>query len=154
VGRVLLCAEPPLAAGSAQGRAKIAFVGLLGPLGILYVANADGSGPRWLSLNAIGPPAWSPDGRKIAVLSGRHGPENPEIYVMNADGSGKRRLTRNSTHDAVAAWSPDGRKIAFLSWIGRHPEIFVMNADGSGQRNLTRSPWDEFWAAWSPERKP
>ncbi len=39
------------------------------------------------------------DGRKIAVVSGRHGPENSEIYVMNADGSGQRRLTRNAADD-------------------------------------------------------
>ena len=38
-------------------------------------------------------PAWSPDGRKIAFVSGRDG--NGELYVMNADGSGLRNLTRN-----------------------------------------------------------
>jgi TolB protein len=150
VGRVLLCAEPPLAAGSVQGRAKIAFVSLLGPAGILYVANADGSGPRWLSLNAIGRPAWSPDGRKIAVVSGRHGPENSEIYVMNADGSGQRRLTRNAAFDRGPAWSPDGRKIAFLRERDGTSGVYVMNADGSAQRRLTLSASLEA-PAWSPD---
>ena len=150
VGRVLLCAEPPLAAGSAQGRAKIAFVSLLGPLGILYVANADGSGPRWLSLNATGRPAWSPDGRKIAVVSGRHGPENSEIYVMNADGSGQRRLTRNAAFDRGPAWSPDGRKIAFLRERDGKSGVYVMTADGSAQRRLTLDASLEA-PAWSPD---
>jgi Tol biopolymer transport system component len=48
--------------------------------------NADGSGRRWLTLTALGPSAWSPDGRRIAFESARDG--NGDVYVMNVDGSG------------------------------------------------------------------
>ena len=88
----------------------------------------------------MGRPTWSPDGRKIAVVSGRHGPENSEIYVMNADGSGQRRLTRNAAFDRAPAWSPDGRKIAFLRERDGKSGVYVMNADGSAQRRLTLDP--------------
>jgi Tol biopolymer transport system component len=108
-------------------------------------------------------PAWSPDGRKIALVSNRAG--SFEVYVMNADGGGKRRLTRHARVVARPVWSPDGRKIAFESlrhagpracsdqWpsAGCNWEVYVMNADGSGQRRLTRSPGLDRYAAWSPD---
>jgi Tol biopolymer transport system component len=104
----------------------------------IYVMNADGSGTRKLTHNALqnAEPAWSPDGRKIAFRSTRNG--NRDIYVINADGSGKRNLTRNAAWDSRPSWSPDGRKIAFVSNRDGRLEAHVMNADGSGQRSLTQ----------------
>ena len=104
----------------------------------IYVMNADGSGTRKLTHNALqnAEPAWSPDGRKIAFRSTRNG--NRDIYVMNADGSGKRNLTRNAAWDSRPSWSPDGREIAFVSNRDGRLESYVTNADGSGQRSLTR----------------
>ncbi len=54
LGRALLCAEPPLPAGSAPAKSRIAFVSappVRGPA-TLYVVNADGSGQGWLTLTA------------------------------------------------------------------------------------------------------
>ena len=47
-------------------------------------------------------PAWSPDGKKIAFVSGRDG--NNEIYVMNADGTGVTRLTKDPGEDLDPTW--------------------------------------------------
>ena len=104
----------------------------------IYVMNADGSGIRKLTHNALGnaEPAWSPDGRKIAFGSRSTRNGNRDIYVMNADGSGRRNLTRNAAWDSRPSWSPDGRKIAFVSDRDGRLEAHVMNADGSGQRSL------------------
>jgi Tol biopolymer transport system component len=61
-------------------------------------------------------PAWSPDGRRIAVLSGPL--SHRDIIVMDADGSSQRRYPL-SLHVSVQnqmrrPWSPDGRFLALL----------------------------------------
>ena len=57
----------------------------------VYVINADGSGERNLTGDALSErPIWSPDGRKIAFWSGPDGAGG--VYVMNADGSERRLL--------------------------------------------------------------
>ena len=95
---------------------KIAFISeppAGGYCGIVYVMNADGSGPHRLAAGAPDEcaqevdPVWLPDGRKIAFVS------SAKIYVANADGSGQRQLTPNVAWEGSPAWSPDGRRIAF-----------------------------------------
>jgi dipeptidyl aminopeptidase/acylaminoacyl peptidase len=94
-------------------------------------------------------PTWSPDGRRVAFTTFRHG--RGEIYAMNVDGSGQRRLTRNPAHDDHAAWSPDGRRIAFTSFRSGNAEIYAMNGDGSRVTRLTRNPRHDYLPAWSPD---
>ena len=99
------------------------------------------------------PPAWSPDGRKIAFL-GMGDDGNVDVYVVGADGLGQQRLTRHPGVDGNPAWSPDGRKIAFTrrarEWGAGKTYIYVMNADGSGQRRLSHGHV-HFSVAWSPD---
>jgi TolB protein len=105
----------------------------------LWVMNADGSDARRVAPKATwgDPPAWSPDGRRIAfrMFDGRlfESAGNSDLYVVNADGSGLRRLTRGAANVRWFAWSPDGQTIAFL----RNREVHVVNADGTGERRLT-----------------
>jgi len=99
-------------------------------------------------------PAWSPDGRKIAITSKKEG--NPEIYVVNADGTGLRRLTDDPLYDISPAWSPDGDRIVFARFkpmdCATFSEIFLMNADGSNQAPLTENlGWCSGYPQWSPD---
>jgi Tol biopolymer transport system component len=120
--------------------------------------NPDGSDQRRLANGGVpgcgheAGPAWSPDGRRIAIVSDGqfttptkppYGFGETDIYVMNADGSGQRRLTRTAGSEHSPAWSPDGRTIAFSGRGG----IYVMNADGSGRQNLAPGGLP----AWSPD---
>jgi len=99
-----------------------------------------------------GDPSFSPDGRRIAFVSGRDG--NPEIYVQDLDGSNLHRLTDHPARDAFPTFSPDGTQIVFNS--NREDEnldVYIMNADGSGVRRLTtwQSDEEEFPGCWSAD---
>ena len=126
----------------------------------IYVINADGTGLRRLTRNAVidGRPVWSADGGRIAFLSWRYGPSakrpTANIYVMNADGSGQRKLTSTRRRSwGELAWSPEGEKIAFSAPAGHlgAADIFVINADGSGLQNVTNTVTTSFDFAWSPD---
>ena len=89
---------------------------------------------------------WSPDGTRIAFLSGRDG--RYEIYLMKADGSEQTRLTSGPGNNISPCWSPDGQRIAFSSDRDGHYEIFVIKADGSEQVQLTDAPGENTAPAW------
>ena len=110
----LVCPEYRLAESAAAS--KIAFIRAPDELS---VTNADGSERRKLTGNAaLGTPAWSPDGKKIAFVRKVGG--NSEVFVMNADGGPQQRLARGN----APAWSPDGKEIAFVREDDGNAEIY------------------------------
>jgi Tol biopolymer transport system component len=146
---------------------RIAFVSsdVNGKHSDIYTMNPDGSDRKQLTFSQEQeyeqPPAWSPDGTKIAfaryISPGNGGQGYSEILVMNGDGSDQRRLTTHSKldgGDGTPAWSPDGTKIAFYRIdsvsMPSAAGIFVMNGDGSDQRRLTQSKFD-YSPTWSPD---
>ncbi len=87
-------------------------------------------------------PAWSPDGKQIALTLDEH-PKTYRgenftscgIYVMDADGSGKpRKLATGPECASTPAWSPEGKKIAYTNGEGVDEEgysvsnVYVANA--------------------------
>src|SRR5579884_307480 len=62
-------------------------------------------------------PEWSPDGKQLAFLSDRNGPQT--LYVMPADGGEARPLLDGERSVSRFAWSPDVTQIAY---IGPDPE--------------------------------
>jgi TolB protein len=93
-------------------------------------------------------PAFSPDGRRIAVSLGFEG--NSEIYVMSPNGKDLSRLTNSKGIDISPCWSPNGRQIAFVSDRTGTPQIYVMNADGTDLQRLTFEGSYNTSPAWSP----
>ncbi len=58
-------------------------------------------------------PTWSPDGLRIAFMSGRNGCS--EIFTVRTDGTDPRVVVTMPNGDAVdPRWSPDSRYIAFV----------------------------------------
>jgi len=59
-------------------------------------------------------PLWTPDGKRIAFLSGKEGTSS-NIFWALADGSGGlERLTTSEYRQGPTSWSPDGQLLAFV----------------------------------------
>ena len=117
----------------------------------IYVMDINGGRQRNLTKHAIADevhPAWSPDGRKIAFVSGRDG--NSNIYVMDADGKNVHQLTDHPVSDTNPAWSPNSQEIAFQSTRDGNIDIYVMDTNGGNIRRLTHRLAFEITPAWSP----
>ena len=110
-------------------------------------------------------PAWSPDGTKIAFVSGRGGDadrtNDTNVFVVDAKaGAEPRALTTWSGPDNQArpAWSPDGASIAYLQ--GSEPKLFaysrntlaIVPAAGGAPKLLTdANTIDVESPAWTPD---
>jgi TolB protein len=110
------------------------------------VINADGTGRKLLSgsIENTHSPAWSPNGKRIALEGDPDGGGGGDwdIYVVNADGSSPVNLTHsNAPTDQRPRWSPNGRWIVFESRNPRRSlDVHTIRADGKRHRNLTRTP--------------
>jgi Tol biopolymer transport system component len=113
----------------------------------IAVVRSDGSGLRQVKAvpfeGSSGGPAWSPNGRRIAVsLDGRR--ENPartpgDLYVISASGGPLRRIARRAENPS---WSPNGRWVAFSESAG-YPgapattdALEIIRASGRGHRTV------------------
>lgn len=82
----------------------------------IFVVNIDGSGKRQITVgpNSSSSPKWSPDGGRIAYVSGG------QIWTVTASGDNRVQVTNISTGASGPVWSPDGKWIAFTSEV--YPE--------------------------------
>ncbi|MCL2025203.1 MAG: tetratricopeptide repeat protein [Leptospirales bacterium] len=79
-------------------------------------------------------PVWSPDGKKIAFMSGRSGAEN--IWIMNRDGSGLTQFTFNG--GLYPRYSHDGAKIIFISYRDENSlgEIYIKDVNSGEETHI------------------
>ena len=124
----------------------------------IKVAGIDGSSKKTLAKHksSNSSPVWSPDGSRIAFLSGRNYDDggSGNLFTMAPDGSDVKLvspLVNVLAHPP--AWSPDGIRLAFVSWLDETRASFplyayVVGADGSG---LTRIGPSQTRPTWSPD---
>jgi len=95
-------------------------------------------------------PAASPDGRRIAYISGQ-GFGKHELHVMAADGTTKARLTENQALELLPAWRPDGGRLAYVSDVAGNYDVWAMTPDGQDKRQLTSDEALDSCPSWSPD---
>lgn len=95
------------------------------------------------------PGSWSPDGRKIAYVSGETG--SPQIYIADVVTGQKSRLTFYGDYNTSPSWSPDGNWIAYSGKVEGHHHIFIIRPDGTGATQLTSGNYNDEAPVWSPD---
>ena len=116
-------------AAIAPGARQIAFAVQRRGATRLYLINDDASGLRRLAedLDVRGAPAWSSDGRWIAVAATRGG--EPALFKIPAEGGDPQLLVRDQARDPV--WAPSGRFILYSGAdVGMTFAIKAVSADG------------------------
>jgi Tol biopolymer transport system component len=94
---------------------------------------------------ALGGPAISPDGQRLAFLVQRRG--LTALYVTNADGSGVRRVAEELDVRGAPAWSPDGQWLAVAANRGGEPQLFKIPIGGGTPVLLAKEySTDPIWA--------
>lgn len=93
-------------------------------------------------------PSVSPDGQRIAYVSGR------EVWIARVDGTDPRQVSAHGIFDVermitAPEWSPDGARLAFSVPIAGQRDIYVVDADGSRSTRLTSEPSTEDNPSWS-----
>ncbi len=140
--------------------ARVAYVVQENGHPALYVQNADGTGRVRIHFTgaqplpgnlgdlpvvddhvlALGPLAWSPDGKKLAVVV-TLAYDQSELVVVDADGKSAREASLNSQIIMTAPdWSPDGTKLAY--GMSTQPrafgvQLFVTDLAASSWRQVT-----------------
>ena len=96
----------------------------------LYVMNADGTGTRRVAeeLDVRGAPAWSPDGRSLAIAVNQNG--EPHLFKIPLDGGTPVPLVKEYSTDPT--WSPSGRFLVYSGAdVGTTFPVKAIGADGA-----------------------
>jgi WD40-like Beta Propeller Repeat len=130
----------------------------------VFIARLDGSGHRLLpapDTGSFGEPAWSPDGKVLAMVrsyGGVAGMDRNEVWVMGVEGLDARRIARGSR----PSWSPTGEWIAYVAEEDSRDASSIRLVAPNGERdhevfrNRARGTYSRGWgpfregAAWGP----
>jgi TolB protein len=88
-------------------------------------------------------PAWSPDGRWIAVSM------RGDIWKVPSEGGTAIALTQGPAYHFEPAWSPDGDRIALTMDVEGNLDIGIVGADGGGVERVTAHEAVDVEPEWS-----
>ncbi|MGD0458006.1 MAG: protein kinase [Terriglobia bacterium] len=104
----------------------------LKPKGDLYQVPSLGGTPRKILAGMSGPPAFSPDGQRVAFVRDTFSEDS--LLTASLDGSAQRVLASYKAPEGIspycAAWSPDGQTLAF-GHNTPQPVLTTIGAEGA-----------------------
>nr|PZR36592.1 MAG: peptidase S41 [Azospira oryzae] len=121
----------------------------------LWVANADGSQPRRLTVDEgiESNPYFSPDGKRIAFSAQYDG--NIDVFTVPVEGGIPQRLTWHPGADWVRGFTPDGSAVLFASqravFTNRYAQLFTVPLAGGFPAQLEIP--NALYASYSPDGK-
>ena len=109
----------------------------------------------WDELVGLSSPAWSPDGRRIA-LSGQSKAGEVDLYVADKQSRSLLRVTHDIYDDRDPAWTPGGRGLVFSSDRTVFGEegfynLFTCDVATGAIEQLTLGRHNDYAPAWSPD---
>lgn len=130
---------------------KIACIRKVGDAKQLHVMWCDGTGG--ITIKGGGSlvlnPAWSPDGKTIALVS--YYRNNPDLYLFDTASYRLSLLAGQRGINTSPAFHPSGRSLALTQSTDGQPEIYMVNLDGSGRTRLTNSWATDTSPSFSPD---
>lgn len=110
---------------------------------------------KWLCKNTkkkyFSEPKFSPDGTKIAYVSGEEY-KYTSIYIMDKDGGNIRRLTDSSNQDHTPAFSADGRQVFFSrrppsdERISPRSDVWCVDLESRKEKRITNYSFARFYS--------
>ncbi len=104
-------------------------------------------------------PVWTPDGKRIAFISNKEGPQN--VFWQLADGSGGlERLTTSEYTQSPTSWSPNGQLLAFFEnnpttgndiWVLRMGDASPASGQVREAQPFLRTSFNETAPRFSPD---
>jgi Tol biopolymer transport system component len=128
---------------------RIAYTVVRGARSEVMIADIDGANARPVAQGLeASQPAWSPDGRTLAVVGEQSG--GRRILLVPAAGGSPRALTPAGTGTQTEPdWSPDGARVVFTSGEGQGAEIVVAAVAGGQVTRLTDNDVEDRSPTWS-----
>jgi dipeptidyl aminopeptidase/acylaminoacyl peptidase len=112
---------------------------------------------RMWTLDRLGTPALSPDGRLAVVPVTRYDVGDnkgyTDLWLFPTAGGPPRQLTSDPAPDTQPTFSPDSKWIAFLSKRGedKQNQVYVIAVDGGEARRVTNIPTGVQVPKWFPD---
>jgi serine/threonine protein kinase/Tol biopolymer transport system component len=122
------------------------------PGGDLYQVPALGGTPRKMLAGISSPPAFSPDGQRLAFV--RSNLTDSSLLTASLDGSGERVLASYKRPEEIypfgVAWSPDGKTLAFIFHTSQ-TVLTTIGAEGGTAQPVGGANWTTiFDLTWLP----
>jgi len=135
----LRSAEPIISPSWAPNGNQLAYVSFESRKPVVYIHEVD-TGKRRLVANFKGSnsaPAWSPDGKTLALTLSRDGGSQLFLLDVSVVGAEPRRLAASTAIDTEPVFTADGRTIYFVSDRGGSPQIYKIATTGGSAERVT-----------------